>query len=194
MNKRYIQMLKLLFIKSPMKRAKKMKEWGVFRSCGDRVMITSRKIPLYSRLISIGDNVWMASNVEMITHDVAHFMLNGMKISYEKFQEKVGCISIGNNVFIGANTKILYDVKIGDNVIIAAGSIVNKDIEDNSVVAGIPAKKVGTFDDFIEKRKINSNDLIIDNKNLYIEKSSEDILWSDFSNKRRINKGDTYEK
>lgn len=57
MNKRYIMMFKLLFIKSPMKRARKMKEWGVFRFCGDRVMITSRKIPLYSRLISIGENV-----------------------------------------------------------------------------------------------------------------------------------------
>ena len=186
-------MLKLLFIKSPMKRAKKMKEWGVFRFCGDRVMIMSRKIPLYSRLISIGDNVWMASNVELITHDVAHFMLNGMKISDNKFQEKVGCISIGNNVFIGADSKILYDVKIGDNVVIAAGSIVNKDVEDNSVVAGIPAKKIGDFKDFVEKRKISTRDLIIDNKNLYIDKRSEDILWSDFSEKRRLI-GDNYEK
>lgn len=184
MNKRYIQMLKLLFIKSPMKRAKKMKEWGVFRSCGDRVMIMSRKIPLYSRLISIGNNVWMASNVELITHDVAHFMLNGMKIRDEKFQEKVGCISIGNNVFIGANTKILYDVKIGDNVIIAAGSIVSKDIEDNSVVGGIPAKKIGKFEEFIEKRKKSLKNVNIDNKKSSIDEKSQNILWDKFYFKR----------
>ena len=184
MNKRYIQMLKLLFIKSPMKRAKKMKEWGVFRSCGDRVMIMSRKIPLYSRLISIGDNVWMASNVEMITHDVAHFMLNGMKICDEKFQEKVGCISIGNNVFIGTNTKILYDVKIGDNVIIAAGSIVNKDIEDNSVVAGIPAKKIGDFEEFIEKRKKSLKNVNVDNIKSSIDEASQNILWNEFHHTR----------
>lgn len=183
MNKRYIMMFKLLFIKSPMKRARKMKEWGVFRSCGDRVMITSRKIPLYSRLISIGENVWIASNVEMITHDVAHFMLNGMKIWDEKFKEKVGCISIGNNVFIGANCKILYDVKIGDNVVIAAGSIVNKDIEDNSIVAGIPAKKIGDFKDFVEKRKISKTNLEVDNKNLRVSKDYEDLLWNNFLEK-----------
>lgn len=126
MNKRYIKMLRLLFVKSPMKRANMMKRWGIFKSCGDRVMITSRKIPLYSRLISIGNNVWIASNVEMITHDVAHFMLNGMKIWDKKFKEKVGCISIGNNVFIGSNSKILYDVKIGNNVIIGSSSLINK--------------------------------------------------------------------
>lgn len=183
MNKRYIRMFKLLFIKSPMKRAKKMKEWGVFRSCGDRVMITSRKIPLYSRLISIGENVWIASNVEMITHDVAHFMLNGMKIWDKKFKEKVGCISIGNNVFIGANSKILYDVKIGNNVVIAAGSIVNKDIEDNSVVAGIPARKIGEFEDFFEKRKISKTNLEVDNKNLRVSKDYEDLLWNNFLEK-----------
>lgn len=180
MNNRYLLMLRLLFIKSPMKRAKKMKDWGIFRSCGDRVMITSRKIPLYSRLISIGENVWIASNVEMITHDVAHFMLNGMDIWNNKFQEKVGCISIGNNVFIGADSKILYDVKIGDNVIIAAGSIVNKDVEDNSIVAGIPAKKIGNFKDFVEKRKKYNKDVVVDNANLLIDEKSENILWDQF--------------
>lgn len=183
MNKRYIRMFKLLFIKSPMKRVKKMKEWGVFKSCGDRVMITSRKIPLYFRLISIGDNVRIASNVEMITHDVAHFMLNGMKIWNKKFKEKVGCISIGNNVFIGANSKILYDVRIGNNVVIAAGSIVNKDIEDNSVVAGIPARKIGEFEDFVEKRKQFYEEIQVNNSNLSIDKNNENKLWARFKSK-----------
>lgn len=64
-------------------------------------MITSRKIPLYAKLISIGSNVWMASGVEFITHDVTHYMLNGMRDG-NKYQEKIGCIEIGNNVFIGA--------------------------------------------------------------------------------------------
>ncbi|NVF11538.1 acyltransferase [Anaerococcus sp. AGMB00486] len=178
--------LRLLFIKSPMKRARLMKKWGVFRECGDRVMITSRKIPLYSRLISIGENVWLASNVQFITHDVSHFMLNGMKIYDKKFKEKVGCISVGNNVFVGANTQILYDVKIGNNVIIAAGSIVNKDIEDNSVVAGVPAKKIGKFEDFVEKRKNNNIDVRVDNKKSKIDRVSEDILWGNFQKQRRF--------
>lgn len=48
---------------------------------------------------------------------------------------------IGNNVFIGAGAKIL-GVKIGDNVTIGANSVVIKDVPDNCIVAGIPAKVV----------------------------------------------------
>ena len=52
---------------------------------------------------------------------------------------------------IGAGSKILPNVKIGPNVIVAAGSIVTKDIPENSVVAGVPARVIGTFDDFAKK-------------------------------------------
>lgn len=66
MIKRYLQMMRLCTIKSPMKRAEYMKMKGVFHEMGNRVMITSRKIPLYSKLISIGNNVWIASGVEFV--------------------------------------------------------------------------------------------------------------------------------
>ena len=135
MNNRYWHTLRLYTIRSSMKRAEYMKKHGIFHSMGERVMITSRKIPLYAKLISIGNNVWMASGVEFIPHDVTHFMLNGMKDGH-KYQEKIGCIEIGNNVFIGADAKILYDVKVGDNVIIAAGALVNKDVPSDTVWGG----------------------------------------------------------
>ncbi len=67
-------------------------------------------------------------------------------------QEKIGCIEIKDNVFIGSNTTVLGGVRIGSNVIVAAGSLVNKDIPNNSVVAGVPARVVGTFEDFANKR------------------------------------------
>lgn len=54
---------------------------------------------------------------------------------------------------IGSGTQILFNVKIGVNVIIGAGPIVTKDILDNSVVTGVPCKVIGNFDDFVEKRK-----------------------------------------
>lgn len=60
----------------------------------------------------------------------------------------MGCISIGNNVFIGAGSRILYDTKIGDNVIIGTGSIITKDIPSNSVVAGVPARVIGSFEEY----------------------------------------------
>lgn len=69
----------------------------------------------------------------------------------KKFQEKVGCIEIGDNVFIGSGSRILYDVRIGSNVVIGSGSVVNKDVPSNSVVAGVPARIIGTFEDFVCK-------------------------------------------
>lgn len=50
------------------------------------------------------------------------------------------CPSIGSNVDIGCNALILGKIKIGDNVIIGAGSVVLKDVENNAIVAGNPAK------------------------------------------------------
>ena len=51
-------------------------------------------------------------------------------------------IEIGNNVWIGTRAMSLKGVKAGDGSIIAAGSIVNKNINSNTIVAGIPAKEV----------------------------------------------------
>lgn len=60
-------------------------------------------------------------------------------------------VHIGNNVFIGGNSTILYDVKIGDNVIVGAGSVVTRDISSDKVVAGVPARIIGEFDNTVNK-------------------------------------------
>lgn len=158
-----------------------MKAQGVFRKCGENVMITSRKIPLYSRLISIGNNVWIASGVSFLTHDVVHFMLNCRRSRNEpRFEEKVGCIEIGDNVFIGANTTILYDVKIGNNVVVGSNTLVNKDIPDNSVVGGVPCRVLGSFGDLVEKRKKIHYDHPVDNRMQFVSPECEEELWSKF--------------
>ena len=90
-------------------------------------MVMFRKVPLYPQLISLGNNVRIASNVHFITHDVIHTMLNNMQSDY-KFSEHVGCIAIQDNVFIGSNAAILSNVTIGANTIIGTGSLVNKSI------------------------------------------------------------------
>lgn len=182
MNNRYLHMLRLYTIRSSMKRAEYMKKHGIFHSVGESVMITSRKIPLYARLISIGNNVWIASGVEFITHDVTHYMLNGRKDGH-KYQEKIGCIEIGNNVFIGADVKILYDVKIGDNVIIAAGAVVNKDVPSNSVVGGVPARVISLLDDYLEKRRVFSVEYPANNAKQEISLECEEDMWVRFNKK-----------
>lgn len=58
-----------------------------------------------------------------------------------------------DNVFIGSGTRILYNTRIGSNVIIGSDSLVNKDIPDNSVYAGVPAKFICSFDEYVEKAR-----------------------------------------
>lgn len=56
-------------------------------------------------------------------------------------------IVVGENVWIGANATILGGVTIGDNSVIAAGAVVNKDIPPDSVAAGVPAKVIKSIYD-----------------------------------------------
>ena len=101
--------------------------------------------PSHCWLIEIGDNVTMAPRVHILCHDAStkHFM------NYTK----IGRVTIGDNVFIGAESVVLPGVTIGNNVIVGANSTVTHDIPDNTVVAGTPAKLICTLDDYLNKEK-----------------------------------------
>lgn len=107
-------------------------------------------------MISLGNNVHVASGVTFINHDITALMFRYMDDN-PSYQERKGSITIGDNVFIGANSTILYDVNIGNNVIIGAGCLVNKDIPDGSIAAGIPCRIVGRFEDYKKKILCNSS-------------------------------------
>lgn len=147
--------IRTLLTRGGSKRAKYAAKSHIYAHIGDNVTIQSRMIPIYSELIYLGNNVHIARNVDFVTHDIIHSLLNrlpeGNRDSY-KFKEKIGCIEILDNVMIGSNSIILYNVRIGPNVIIGSGSVVTKDCEPNSVYAGCPARKIGTFEDYIKKR------------------------------------------
>lgn len=55
-------------------------------------------------------------------------------------------VIIGDNVLIGANAVALEGVKIGNNAVVAAGAVVTKDVPENAVVAGVPAKLIKMVD------------------------------------------------
>ena len=153
--KRLRQTLRLFTILTSTKRTAYLRDNKIFGAIGDNCNVMSRKIPLYAKLIKLGNNVRLASDVTFVTHDVTHVMLNANPtLNGAQFKEKIGCIEIQDNVFVGAGTTILYGVRIGSNVIVGAGSLVNKDIPSNSVVGGVPAKLISTFDEYIAKRKI----------------------------------------
>lgn len=117
-------------------------------------------------LISLGNNVHIASGVKFINHDITALMFRYMDQN-QTIPGRKGTITIGNNVFVGANSLILYDVNIGNNCIIGAGSLVNKDIPDGSVAAGIPCKVIGSFEEYKKKieTKVSEEENTINGKN-----------------------------
>ena len=81
--------------------------------------------------IKIEDNVQIGNNVVIVDHN--HNYVNGSGF-------KTGNVTIRKNVWIGANSVILPNVEIGEGAVIAAGSIITKDVRAYTVVGGNPAK------------------------------------------------------
>jgi len=101
-------------------------------------------------LVEIGDNVYMNSYFTLLTHD---FVAGVFIHSNREFLPSSGKVKIGNNCRFGRNVMILKGVSIGNNVFVGANSVVNKDIPDNSVAVGNPCKVIKSLDDFYEIRK-----------------------------------------
>lgn len=91
--------------------------------------------------ISIGNGSMIGMNVTIAT------LNHGLSIETRNITYP-SPVMIGENVWIGSNATILPGVTIGDNTVVAAGAVVTKDVPENTVVAGVPAKVV---------KKINNN-------------------------------------
>lgn len=100
---------------------------------GDKAVLDARRGGIH-----IGENVQLGSFVKLWTgshdHDDPYF---------RSMPGKRGPITIGNRAWIGPSVTILHSVNIGEGAVVAAGSVVTKDVEPYSIVGGIPAKKIG---------------------------------------------------
>ena len=121
------------------------KRLGVSIGDGCRIYIASWGSEPF--LISIGNRVTVTSGVRFLTHDGATWLVRDAGVRYQRFAQ----IRIGDDVFIGVNAIIMPGVEIGSRSIVAAGSVVTKSIEPGSIVAGCPARRIGTFDEFAQK-------------------------------------------
>jgi len=101
--------------------------------------------PSHAWLISIGDNVTFSIRVTVLAHDASTKLAAG----YSRIRK----VDIGNDVFVGANVTILPGVHIGDRCVVAAGSVVTKDIPSGSVAAGNPARVIATMEEWSKKIK-----------------------------------------
>lgn len=97
-------------------------------------------------LITIGNNCALTEGTKIFTH-------GGARVARDKYPDFdiFGKVVLGDRVYVGSGAMIMPGVTIGDNVLIAAGSVVTKSIPSNVVVAGNPAKYICTVDEYIEK-------------------------------------------
>ena len=148
--RRYRLQLKMLIIRNGWKKMAYLKKRNVFAAVGEHCYYQSTILPAEPFLVSFGDNVAVAAGVRIITHSIANVVFN-----YEDKTNAHRCrfaeVKIGNNVFIGADAIINFGVTVGNNCIIAAGAVVTKDVPDGSVVGGVPAKIIGSYDDVKQK-------------------------------------------
>lgn len=103
-------------------------------------------------LVTLGNNVRVNDGVNFITHDGGVWVVRNLYPDLKEV-DLFGKITVGNNVHIGTNAIIMPNVHIGTNVIVGCGAVVTKDIPDNVVVAGIPAKIIESVDTYKGKNE-----------------------------------------
>ena len=102
-------------------------------------------------LVTLGNHV-SATNVAFVTHD------GGVWVFRDRYPDinVVAPIKVGNNVFFGTGVIVLPGVTIGDNVVIAAGAVVSKDIPSDCIAAGVPAKVIRSLAEYWNSSKQKS--------------------------------------
>ena len=113
----------------------------------------------FGKNITIGKNVFINAGCKfldqggifiddgaLIGHGVVLATLNHDLDQAKRQQLHPAPIHIGKNVWIGANATVTQGVTIGDNAVVAAGAVVNKDVEENTIVGGVPARFIKRID------------------------------------------------
>jgi maltose O-acetyltransferase len=112
-------------------------DYGKYLRIGARTFINFNFIALDVAAITIGDDVQIGPNVQLLTP--THPVEPGPR--RDKL-EAAQPISVGDNVWIGGGAIILPGVSVGENSVIGAGSVVTKDIPPNVVAVGNPARVI----------------------------------------------------
>ena len=106
---------------------------------GDKTSIEEARITSFEPYkIEIGKDCMFSADIVIMNTDVHKIYDTTTKLKTNEGKE----ISIGNHVWLGIRTIVLKGVNIGDNSIVAASSIVTKDVKANTVVSGNPARQV----------------------------------------------------
>lgn len=131
-------------------------------------------------LVEIGDNCIISDGVRLLTHDAsAKYYIDGASDIF-------GRVKIGNQCFIGAGAIVLCGAAIPDNCIVGAGSVVTKKFcNPGMVIAGNPAKELGTVEDLKKKNqqyKLNTWNMSFYEKKNYLLNNEDKFKGYDREN------------
>lgn len=145
-------LLRMMLMRNGRKKADYIRRKGWFHQFGTGCLWTSFRLPSEPFLVSIGNNVMVTSGVRFITHDMLHSTLHHAGLPYCENHIHYGKIVVKDNAMLGADCIIMPNTTIGENAVVAAGSVVTKDVPDNAVVGGNPAKVIGDIETLAQKR------------------------------------------
>jgi acetyltransferase-like isoleucine patch superfamily enzyme len=91
--------------------------------------------------VVIGHHCSISAGVQIYTHDTVLWSLSGGTAA-----KRVGAVAIGDCTYLGSQAIVGCGVTIGSQCVIAAGSFVNRDVPDRTIVGGTPAKPIGTVE------------------------------------------------
>jgi acetyltransferase-like isoleucine patch superfamily enzyme len=115
-------------------------DYGFHIEVGENFFANYNFIVLDGNYVRIGNNVWIAPNVGI--YAAGHPLDMEDRIAGWEYAHPV---TIGDNVWIGGSVSIIGGVTIGENSVVAAGSVVVRDVPPNTLVAGNPARVIRTI-------------------------------------------------
>ena len=120
-------------------------DYGLNIHVGDEFLANYNVTILDIAPVRMGDHVWLGPGTKIIT--VNHPLT---PLGRRRHLGIAKPVTIGDDVWMGANVVVLPGVTIGDNVVVAAGAVVTKDVPSNTLVGGVPAKRIRDLENDVD--------------------------------------------